>query len=132
MHLHISPNEGRPIYRQIVEQVKHLIAAGRLRPHDGLPPVRTLASQLLINPNTVVRAYRELEECRLIYKRQGAGAYVSAGVSPYSADEQRRLLTEQADSLLVHARHMDWDFEEVIALLQERNKHWEQRREDTE
>lgn len=132
MHLHISPNEGRPIYRQIVEQVKHLIAAGRLQPHDGLPPVRTLARQLLINPNTVVRAYRELEESGLIYKRKGAGAYVSEGVSPYSEAEQRHLMTELADSLLVHARHLNWRFEEVIELLQERNEQWSQSRKEAE
>ncbi len=128
MHLHISPNDGRPIYRQIVDQVKYLIVAGRLNPHDELPPVRTLARLLLINPNTVVRAYHDLEEAGLIYKRQGAGTYVAAGSSPYSESEQIRRLTEQVDSLLVDARHMNCSFEELQVLMQERNKLLEQTR----
>ena len=61
MQLHITPGDGAPIYRQIIDQVKNLVAAGRLTPGDEMPPIRGLAQQLLINPNTVARAYRELE-----------------------------------------------------------------------
>lgn len=128
MHLHISPNDGRPIYRQIVDQIKHLIAAGRLNPHDELPPVRTLARLLLINPNTVVRAYHELEGAGLIYKRHGAGTYVAEADSPYSESEQHRIVNEQVDSLLVVARHMNFDIEHLLALVRERNKLLNQRR----
>ena len=59
MQLHLSPRDGLPIYRQIVNQVKYLVAAGRLAPGEELPPIRTLAEQLVINPNTVARAYLE-------------------------------------------------------------------------
>ena len=61
MQLRISVQDGAPIYQQIVEQVKYLVAAGRLKPGDDVPPIRVLAEQLRINPNTVARAYLELE-----------------------------------------------------------------------
>ena len=61
MQIHISANDGVPIYLQIVNQVKYLIASGRLKSEDELPPIRVLADRLIINPNTVARAYRELE-----------------------------------------------------------------------
>lgn len=121
MNLHISPSSGKPIYRQIIDQVKFLIAAGRLRPDDELPPVRTLAQQLLINPNTVARAYRELETSGLLYKRQGAGTYVSDGKSPLARKERRRILAEHADALLVEAEQMGFTVEELQALLRERH-----------
>lgn len=122
MRLRISPSDGKPVYLQIVQQVKYLIAAGRLRPHEELPPVRTLAEELLINPNTVARAYRELEVAGLIYKRQGAGTYVSDTASPLARRERRRLLAERADALLVEARQMEFTLDEVIELLNEREK----------
>ncbi len=61
MDIHISPHDGVPIYLQIVNQVKYLVASGRLAPGEELPAIRVLAEQLLVNPNTVARAYRELE-----------------------------------------------------------------------
>ena len=73
----VAPGDGLPIYRQIVNQVKYLIAADRLTPGEELPPIRTLAEQLVVNPNTVVKAYRELESEGLVYKRRGAGTYVN-------------------------------------------------------
>lgn len=121
MNLHISPSAGTPIYRQIVEQVKFLIAADRLRPDDELPPVRVLAQQLLINPNTVARAYRELETAGLVYKRRGAGTYVSDGNSPLARKERRRILAERADALLVEAGHLGFELNDVQALLRERH-----------
>ena len=122
MRLRISPSDGKPVYLQIVQQVKYLIAAGRIRAHEELPPVRTLAEELLINPNTVARAYRELEVSGLIYKRQGAGTYVSDTASPLARRERRRLLAERADALLVEARQMEFTLDEVIELLNEREK----------
>ncbi len=82
MQIHITPRDGVPIYLQIVNQVKYLVAAGRLSPGEELPPIRTLAEELTINPNTVARAYRELEAAGLVEKRRTAGTYVSDGGSP--------------------------------------------------
>ena len=72
MQIHISPSDGLPIYLQIVNQVKYLVASGRLAPGEELPPIRTLAEQLVVNPNTVARAYRELESAGIVTKRRTA------------------------------------------------------------
>src|SRR2546422_7749289 len=73
-----NPSSGVPIYLQLMEQVKHGIETGALRPGEQLPGIRPLAEELVINPNTVAKAYRELEHEGIIELRQGAGAFVSA------------------------------------------------------
>jgi GntR family transcriptional regulator len=120
MQIYIDPRDAKPIYLQIVEQVKYLAASRRLMPGDELPPVRVLAQRLLINPNTVARAYRELEQSGLVYKRQGAGTYLSDTGSPLARRERLRILSGRADALAVEARHMDFTLEEVLALVRER------------
>ena len=73
-----NPSLGVPIYLQLMEQVKHAIETGALRPGEQLPGIRPLAEELVINPNTVAKAYRELEHEGVIELRHGAGAFVSA------------------------------------------------------
>ena len=73
-----NPTLGVPIYLQLMEQVKHAIETGALRPGEQLPGIRPLAEELVINPNTVAKAYRELEHEGVIELRHGAGAFVSA------------------------------------------------------
>ena len=73
-----NPSSGVPIYLQLMEQVKHGIETGALRPGEQLPGIRPLAEELVINPNTVAKAYRELEHDGVIELRHGAGAFVSA------------------------------------------------------
>src|SRR5438045_1981010 len=73
-----NPSLGVPIYLQLMEQVKHAIETGALQPGDQLPGIRPLAEQLVINPNTVAKAYRELEHEGVIDLRHGAGAFVTA------------------------------------------------------
>ena len=121
MQIHISPNDGVPIYLQIVNQVKYLVASGRLAAGEELPPIRTLAEQLVVNPNTVARAYRELEMAGVVTKRRTAGTYVSEAGSPLARRERLKILTERVDALLAEARQMDIDTEEVIALIRERD-----------
>jgi GntR family transcriptional regulator len=72
-----NPSSGVPIYLQLMEQVKHAIETGALRPGEQLPGIRPLAEELVMNPNTVAKAYRELEHEGVIELRQGAGAFVS-------------------------------------------------------
>ncbi len=120
--LTINQSDGVPLYLQLVHQIKARIATGRLLPDDELPPVRVLAQQLVLNPNTVVRAYRELEVAGLIYKRRGAGTYVSAGATPYTEEECRRILGERADALLVEGRNLGFDDRQLMDLLRERGK----------
>lgn len=120
MRIEISLRDGVPIYRQIVNQVKYLIASGQLRAGEELPPIRALAEQLSVTPNTVVKAYGELESEALLIKRRGSGTFVAEGKSPLARREQRRILTERADSLLAEASQFDFSFEEVIELLEKR------------
>jgi DNA-binding transcriptional regulator YhcF (GntR family) len=78
MLLRPNPSSGVPIYLQLMEQVKHNIETGALRPGEQLPGIRPLAEELVINPNTVAKAYRELEHEGVIELRHGAGAFVSS------------------------------------------------------
>lgn len=120
MHIEISLQDGVPIYRQIVNQVKYLIASGQLDAGEELPPIRTLAEQLLVTPNTVVKAYGELESAGLVYKRRGAGTYVADFESPLARKEQKRILTQRADALLAEASQLSFTFEEVLDLIRSR------------
>ena len=122
MQIHISPNDGVPIYLQIVKQVRYLVASGRLSPGDEVPPIRVLAQQLVVNPNTVARAYLELERAGVVTKRHGSGTYVSEAGSPLARRERLKILTQRADALLAEARHLDVELDEVIKLLRERQE----------
>jgi GntR family transcriptional regulator len=86
-----NPSLGVPIYLQLMEQVKHAIETGALRPGEQLPGIRPLAEELVINPNTVAKAYRELEHEGVIELRHGAGAFVAgqAGKSKKATDSLR-------------------------------------------
>ena len=121
LQISINESEGTPIYFQLVRQLKHLMATGRLSEGEELPPVRVLAQQLVINPNTVARAYRELETAGLIYTRRGAGTYVSGAGSPYSEAECRRILSERVDALIVEARSLGYSLPKVVELLKDRD-----------
>ena len=122
MDLHLSPLDGVPIYLQIVNQVKYLVAAGRLAPGEELPPIRGLAEQLIINPNTVARAYRELEVAGVVVKRRTAGTYVAEAGSPLARRERVKILTERIDALLAEARQLGIRTDEVVELLHQRDE----------
>jgi GntR family transcriptional regulator len=121
MQIRISMSDGVPIYQQIVSQVRYLIAAGRLQAAEELPPIRVLAEQLTVNPNTVARAYLELERAGIVTKRHGSGTYVSETRSPVPAREKIKILTKRADALLADAKHLEVEFGDVIKLLRERD-----------
>lgn len=122
MEIRLSTNDGVPIYLQIQQQVKYLVASGRLHVGDQLPPVRKLAEQLVVNPNTVARAYRQLETDGIIKTRRGAGAFIANSDSPLAKREQTRRLTERIDMLLTESRQMDVDLETLVKLLRQRNR----------
>src|SRR5690349_6464862 len=121
MHLHISANDGLPIYLQIVNQVKYLVASGRLNAGDELPAIRVLAEQLIVNPKTVARAYRELESAGIVEKRRTAGTYVSDQGSPLARRERMKILSQRVDALLAEARQMDIAIDDVIKLIEQRS-----------
>jgi GntR family transcriptional regulator len=85
-----NPSSGVPIYLQLMEQVKHGIETGALRPGEQLPGMRPLAEELVINPNTVAKAYRELEHEGVIELRHGAGAFVSANAGAKKLTDKLR------------------------------------------
>ena len=122
MQIHISSNDGVPIYLQIVAQIKYLIASGRLGPGEEIPPIRVLAEQLVVNPNTVARAYLELQRAGIVTKRHGSGTYVSDASSPLSRREKLKVLKQRADVLIVEAGHLEIELDEVIELLRERHE----------
>src|SRR5688572_7486105 len=122
VRIHISPNDGVPIYLQIVNQVKYLVASGRLAPGEELPPIRVLAERLVVNPNTVARAYRELEVVGIVEKRRTAGTYVSDTGSRLARRERLKIITERVDALLAEARQMGVDLDELIRLVRQRDE----------
>ena len=121
MQIHISANDGVAIYLQIINQIKYLVASGRLTPGEELPPIRVLAQRLLINPNTVARADRELEAAGIVEKRRTAGTYVSDQGSPLARRERVKILTQRIDTLLAEARQMDIAFDDVVKLIEQRH-----------
>jgi GntR family transcriptional regulator len=122
VQIHISPQDGVAIYLQIVNQVKYLVAAGRLAAGEELPPIRSLAQQLLVNPNTVARAYRELEAAGIVEKRRTAGTYVSEQGSPLARRERMKILSGRVDALLAEAQQMNIDYDDVVKLMQQRRQ----------
>jgi GntR family transcriptional regulator len=122
VQIHISAGDGVPIYQQIVNQVKYLIASGRLEPGEEMPPIRVLAERLLVNPNTVARAYRELESAGVVEKRRTAGTYVSESGSPLARRERLKIIAERVDALLAEARQLGIGVDELIALIARRDQ----------
>lgn len=120
MQLRVSPQDGLPLYLQIMNQVKFLVASGRLQSGEELPPIRVLAQDLLINPNTVARAYRELEAAGVVSSRRGAGTYVSDKGTPLSREERLRLLRERIDAVLVEANQLRFSVDDVVRIVRER------------
>lgn len=118
MQIHIEAKDGVPIYLQVMQQIKYLVASGRLQPGEELPSIRALAEQLLVNPNTIARAYRELENAGVVEKRRTAGTYVAETGSPLAKKERLKLLNERIDRLLVEAYQMGFELDDVLKLIQ--------------
>src|SRR5262245_60055824 len=118
MQIHLNTSDGAPIYVQIVQQVKYLVAAGRLQPGEELPPIRALAERLLINPNTVARAYRELERLGVVTKRSTAGTFVSPKTD--GRHEALAGLVRKADDLVREADRQDVGPEDLVELVRQR------------
>ncbi len=111
MQIQINHASARPVYQQIIDQVKLDIAMGRLAEGDRLPTVRELAATLAINPNTIAKAYRQLEQEATIVTRAGAGAFVASADSGLSRSVKRRMISEKLERVAVEAFHMQVDRE---------------------
>ena len=120
MQLNIDPRQPRPIYVQIMDEVRRLIVLGELSGDDALPSVRQLAADLRLNPNTIVQAYRELEREGVVYVRRGQGTFVSSQVSV--PGERERLISELVDRVIVDARRNGVSLEELSRALADATK----------
>ena len=104
--IQISPGSGKPIYAQIVTQVSHAIARGELTPGDKLPAVRKLAAELVINPNTVARAYNMLEQQGLIVSKTGAGTFVTHPELRDKDAGKLNILAERMDNIITQSLNL--------------------------
>ena len=109
MQIRIDNASGRPVYQQIINHIKRDIALGRLDTDEKLPTVRQLAAQLAINPNTIAKAYRQLEQEGIIVTKPGAGAFVANLDSNLSKAVRKKLVTEELERIIVDAFHMQID-----------------------
>jgi GntR family transcriptional regulator len=115
---HLDMHSGVPVYRQIVDQVRGAVAAGNLTAGDQLPTVRQLAVDLEINPNTVVRAYRDLEYDGLLETHQGTGTFISDQKLHRPADERQRQLEQIASDVIARTGAAGFTIRELIDQLQ--------------
>lgn len=120
MLFRIDPASGKPVYQQLIDQVKLAIAAQKLRPGDQLPTVRDLAIHLRVNRNTIARVYSELEREGVLYTRAGQGSFISDQASPFSLQEQRRQLTQMADDFIAQANLYGLTGEQLKDLIENR------------
>jgi GntR family transcriptional regulator len=118
----IDGKSGVPYYRQIIEQVKFAIAQGRLEAGDQLPTVRQLAVDLSINPNTVVRAYRELELGGVLETQQGSGTFVGREKPEVDELEKQRMLDQILTEMLARASAYGFSLDEVLTGLTQRKE----------
>lgn len=114
MDISIDPKSGVPLYRQIIESVKFAISRGDLSPGDKLPTVRQLAVDLEVNPNTVIRAYREMEIEGLLDPQQGSGTFVTERRPKMDALEQGRMLDQILTELVARASGYGFTLDEVL------------------
>jgi len=122
IELQIDPKSGVPFYRQIIDQVKAAIVTGSIEPGDRLPTVRQLAVNLSVNPNTVSRAYTELELTGLVETQMGSGTFV--GLQQVEGDEieRRRLLEQLCQDFLSRASNHGFTLDEVVQTLEQRRR----------
>jgi GntR family transcriptional regulator len=123
---------GKPVYLQLVDQVKSAAAAGAVQAGDPLPSVRTLAEELRVNRNTVAKAYAELESQRVIETAAGKGCFVRATSSPFKKDVRLKLLAQEIDDAVVQAHHLQIAKPEFLRLAGERFDAFEQKRSRAE
>jgi GntR family transcriptional regulator len=123
--LHIDFRSGLPIYTQIVNQVQTQVAGGLLKPGDQLPTVRALAEELRVNFNTVARAYRILDEARIISTQQGRGTYITEIPPPKVTEKLRReSLQALTERYIAEAMRLEFSKEEIREMIEDRLKAW--------
>jgi GntR family transcriptional regulator len=122
MRFHIDPASGVPFYRQIIDQIKYAIARGGLRPGDQLPTVRQLAVDLAINPNTVGKAYSQLEILGILQTQQGSGTFISPQKVEVSELERQEKLDSLCREFITSAASYGFTLNELIEALRDRKE----------
>ncbi len=120
MRIHLNFKSGKPVYLQVVDQVKSAAASGALRSGEPLPSIRPLAEELRVNRNTVAKAYAELESQGVIETIAGKGCFVRANHSPFKKAVRLELLTREIDGAVTQAHHLMVGKAEFLRLAEER------------
>lgn len=128
MRIQLSFKSGKPVYLQIVDQVRSSAATGAIKVGESLPSIRPLAEELRINRNTVAKAYTELESQGVIETIAGKGCFLRANNSPFKKEVRRRLLASEIDEAVVQAHHLQVSKDEFLRLADERFDSFEERR----
>jgi GntR family transcriptional regulator len=120
MRFQLNFTSGKPVYLQVVDQVKSAAASGAIRPGEPLPSIRPLAEELRVNRNTVAKAYAELEHQGVIETVAGKGCFVRAGSSPFRKAVRLELLTQDMDDAVTQAHHLCVSKSVFLRLAEER------------
>src|SRR5512138_3813638 len=129
MRLQLNFKSGKPVYLQIVDQVRRAAAAGTIKPGEPLPSIRPLAEELRVNRNTVAKAYAELESQGVIEMIAGKGCFLRINDSPYKREVRRQLLAGEIDEAVVQAHHLQVSKDEFLRLAEERFDAFQEKRE---
>jgi GntR family transcriptional regulator len=128
MLIRLNFKSGKPVYLQIVDQIKAAAAAGTLRPGEVLPYIRPLAEELRVNRNTIAKAYTELESLGVIETIPGKGCFLKEAQSPLRKDIRRKMLIEEIDQAIVQAHHLQVPAGEFLELIRQRMTALDERR----
>jgi GntR family transcriptional regulator len=128
MLLQINYKSGKPVYLQVVDQIKAAAASGVLKPGEALPCIRPLAEELRVNRNTIAKAYSELESLGVIETLPGKGCFLKENHSPLRKDVRRKMLIEEIDQAIVQAHHLQVSRDEFLGLVHERLDQLDERR----
>jgi GntR family transcriptional regulator len=111
---------GKPVYLQLVDQIRYAAASGALKDGEALPSIRPLAEKLRVNRNTVSKAYAELESQGIIETILGKGCYLKTNDSPFKEQTRQKILAKEIDEAVVAAHHLQVDRTKFLALVRER------------
>ncbi len=118
---------GKPVYLQLVDQIRYAAASGALRTGESLPSIRPLAEELRVNRNTVAKAYAELENQGVIETLPGKGCFLKENNSPFTRSVRQKLLVTEIDEAVVTAHHLQVDGDTFLSLVKERLEHFERK-----
>ena len=132
MFFQINYKSGKPVYLQVVDQIKAAAASGALQPGEALPCIRPLAEELRVNRNTIAKAYSELENMDVIETVPGKGCFLKENNSPLRKEVRRKMLVEEIDQVIVQAHHLQVADDEFLNVIRQRLALFDQKRRASE